>query len=153
MGGSYMIEALTNTIEAEAKARLAKIDALGGMLSAIEQRYPQGEIENSAFEAQRAVEQETSIVVGVNRHCESSPESTTVLRINPTIEREQVERLAAYKLTRDTARVTAALTRLRDAAAGSEELMPPIVECVRCACTLGEISDTLRRIFGEHKEI
>lgn len=152
-GGSYMIEALTDAIEAEAKARLAKIDALGGMLSAIEQRYPQGEIENSAFEAQRAVEQESSIVVGVNRYCESTQESTTVLRIDPAIESEQVQRLAAYKAQRDPARVATALNRLRDAAAGAEELMPPIVECVRCSCTLGEISDTLRGIFGEHKEI
>jgi methylmalonyl-CoA mutase N-terminal domain/subunit len=153
LGGSYMVEALTDWIELEAQKRLDKIDAMGGMLSAIEQRYPQGEIESSAYEAQRSVEQGTSTVVGVNRYCESvEGDPPPVLRIDPKGEAEQVAKLAAYKSKRDGAQVAAALSNLEAQARTDAELMSPIVECVRSSCTLGEISDTLRQVFGEHKE-
>lgn len=153
LGGSYLIESLTDWIEREAQQRIDKIDSLGGMLSAIEQRYPQGEIESSAYEAQRAVEQGSSIVVGVNRYCdEGQGEPPPVLKIDPRGEVEQNERLAAYKKARDGAKVSAALASLETLARSDAELMSPIVECVRSSCTLGEISDTLRGVFGEHRE-
>jgi methylmalonyl-CoA mutase N-terminal domain/subunit len=153
LGGSFVVEALTDWIEREAQQRIDKIDSLGGMISAIEQRYPQGEIESSAYEAQRAVEEGAAIVVGVNRYCEQEQgELPPVLKIDPRGEIEQVARLAAYKKARDGAKVSAALACLETLARSDAELMSPIVECVRSSCTLGEISDTLRSVFGEHRE-
>jgi methylmalonyl-CoA mutase N-terminal domain/subunit len=153
LGGSYMIESLTDWIEQEAQRRIDKIDSMGGMLAAIEARYPQGEIESSAYEAQRAVEQGSSVVVGVNRHCDDGrSEPPPVLKIDPKGEAEQVARLAAYKTARDRAKVSAALSHLEAVACSEAELMSPIVACVRASCTLGEISDTLRKVFGEHKD-
>lgn len=153
-GGSYLIESLTDWIEVEAKQRIAKIDSMGGMLSAIEQRYPQGEIESSAYAAQRAVEEGSSVVVGVNRYCENvQQEAPPVLKIDPKGEAEQVKRITAYKASRDAAKVSTALKALESVANGDGDLMPHIVECVRSSCTLGEISDQLRAVFGEHHEI
>jgi len=153
-GGSYMIEALTDWIEAEAKQRIAKIDSMGGMLAAIEQRYPQGEIESSAYAAQQSVEEGGSIVVGVNRYCENvQQDAPPVLKIDPKGEEEQVKRLTAYKASRDLGKVSTALTDLENAAHEEADLMPCIVACVRASCTLGEISDRLRAVFGEHHEI
>lgn len=153
LGGSYAIEALTNQIESEALQRINKIDSLGGMISAIEQRYPQGEIERSAYDAQRAVEDGEAVVVGVNRYVEGVNQvAPPVLKINPAVEREQIESLSAYKSARDQTKVATALGRLENGAQGTGELMSLIVECARASCTLGEISDTLRRVFGEHRE-
>jgi methylmalonyl-CoA mutase N-terminal domain/subunit len=153
LGGSYLIESLTDAIEAEAMKRIEKIDSMGGMLEAIERRYPQGEIESSAYEAQRAMESGASVVVGVNKFRESSEEPPAVLRIDPTIEEGQVSRLKAFKGTRDVARVQSTLSALQKGAQGEENLMPLIIECARASCTLGEISDALRFVFGEHHEI
>ena len=151
LGGSYVIEALTDQIEAEVRLRIEKIDALGGMLSAIEQRFPQGEIERSAYEAQRAVEDGHSVVVGVNRYGEGvEREAPPVLKIDPLVEQEQVKRLVAYKAGRDGARSALALLKLES---GDSELVSLIVECARASCTLGEISDVLRNVFGEYHEI
>jgi methylmalonyl-CoA mutase N-terminal domain/subunit len=154
LGGSYLVESMTDWIESEAQRRIDKIDSMGGMLSAIEQRYPQGEIESSAYEAQRAIEQGSSIVVGVNRYCEEGRgEAPPVLRIDPQGEAAQVARIAAYRAGRDSTKAAAALSSLEALARSDGELMSPIVECVRCSCTLGEISDALRGVFGEHKDI
>jgi methylmalonyl-CoA mutase N-terminal domain/subunit len=154
LGGSYLIESLTDWIELEAKQRIAQIDTMGGMLAAIEQRYPQGEIESSAYAAQRAVEEGSAVVVGVNRYCENvQQEPPPVLKIDPKGELEQVKRLAAYKASRDARKVSSALKELEEAARGDADLMPLIVSCVRSSCTLGEISDQLRAVFGEHHEI
>ena len=154
LGGSYLIESLTDWIEVEAKQRIAQIDSMGGMLAAIEQRYPQGEIESSAYAAQRSVEDGSSVVVGVNRYCENvQQEAPPVLKIDPKGEAEQVKRITAYKASRDAAKVSTALKALEGAAHGDGDLMPHIVECVRSSCTLGEISDQLRAVFGEHHEI
>jgi methylmalonyl-CoA mutase N-terminal domain/subunit len=154
LGGSYLVESMTDWIESEAQRRIDKIDSMGGMLSAIEQRYPQGEIESSAYEAQRAIEQGSSIVVGVNRYCEEGRgEAPPVLRIDPQGEAAQVARIAAYRAGRDSTKAAAALSSLEALARSDGELMSPIVECVRSSCTLGEISDALRGVFGEHKDI
>lgn len=152
LGGSYVIESLTDQIEDEVRKRLEKIDAMGGMLSAIENRYPQGEIENSAYQAQRDIEQERSIVVGVNRFCEGVPTSPAVLRIDPQGEQARIQEVAAYKRERDSGVSEAALVALIQGASGTADLMPLIVECVRASCTLGEISDALRGVFGEYHE-
>jgi len=154
LGGSYLVESMTDWIESEAQRRIDKIDSMGGMLSAIEQRYPQGEIESSAYEAQRAIEQGSSVVVGVNRYCEEGRgEAPPVLRIDPQGEAAQVARIAAYRAGRDSTKAAAALSSLEALARSDGELMSPIVECVRSSCTLGEISDALRGVFGEHKDI
>ena len=153
LGGSYMIESLTDSIEREAKARIDKIDAMGGMLTAIENRYPQGEVESSAYEVQRAMESGSAGIVGVNRFCDSAQDSPPLLKMDPSVENTQVLRLSALKAARDSGRAASALDALRVAAEGDENVMPRIVECARVLCTLGEISDTLRQVFGEHHEI
>lgn len=150
LGGSYMVEALTSRIEKEARERIEKIDAMGGMLRAIEQRYPQREIENSAFEAQRAVETGEASVVGVNVFTESAESVPPILSINQGVERDQGERVKRYRESRDAAKAKDALAALRKVAQGSDGVMPAIVECVRQSCTLGEISDELRQVFGEY---
>lgn len=154
LGGSYLVESMTDWLESEAQRRIDKIDSMGGMLSAIEQRYPQGEIESSAYEAQRAIEQGSSVVVGVNRYCEQSRgEAPSVLRIDPKGEGDQVARIAAYRAGRDSTKAAGSLSSLEAVARSDAELMPAIVECVRSSCTLGEISDALRRVFGEYKDL
>jgi methylmalonyl-CoA mutase N-terminal domain/subunit len=151
LGGSYMVEALTAELESQARKRIETIDAMGGMLEAIEQRYPQGEIENSAYDAQRAIERGNNRVVGVNVYCEESPGAPPVLTIDKRVERQEQEALASFKLSRDQAKVDKSLGDLKRVAEGaSEGLMAAMVECVRNACTLGEISDALRAVFGEY---
>jgi methylmalonyl-CoA mutase N-terminal domain/subunit len=150
LGGSYLIESWTDIIEREAKVRIEKIDALGGMLSAIDQRYPQEQIESSAYQAQRSIEDQSSIVVGVNRYSEDGGVQPPILSIAAEVETEQRARIAAYRSGRDHIKATNALTALSTAAAGSENLMDVIVSCVRASCTLGEISDALRAVFGEY---
>ena len=146
-----MIEALTEAIEREVMARIEVIDARGGMLAAIEQRYPQGEIERSAYEMQRSIEDERTVVVGVNRFVEQGEPETAVLRIDPAIEQAQIKQITAFRAQRDQVRVHSILQRLREAAQGTDNLMPLIVEAIRSRCTLGEISDVLREVFGEYR--
>jgi len=151
LGGSYFVEALTTDLETQVRKRIETIDAMGGMLEAIEQRYPQGEIENSAYEAQRSIEQGSNRVVGVNAFCEESQETTPIQTIDPRVEQGERAALEAFRKGRPEAPVKASLEALRGVAQGSGEgLMAAMVECVRCSCTLGEISDTLRTVFGEY---
>jgi methylmalonyl-CoA mutase N-terminal domain/subunit len=150
LGGSYLIESWTDTIEEEARRRIEKIDALGGMLAAIEQRYPQGEIESSAFAAQKAIESGEAHVVGVNIHEDGEETAPRIQAIDPAVERDQVVRVSEARRRRDAARATAALAALSQAgAAPSADLLPCILECARAMCTVGEISDALRSVFGE----
>jgi methylmalonyl-CoA mutase N-terminal domain/subunit len=151
--GSYAVEALTDAIERGARGYLARIDELGGMVAAIEQGYPQREIERRAYEYQRSIEEHARIVVGVNEFVMDEPPPRELLKVDPAIERAQVERLAALRARRDGARTTAALAALDQAAAGSDNLMFPILEAVKALGTVGEIADVLRRRFGEHHEI
>lgn len=153
LGGSYLVESLTDHIEQEARRRIEKIDAMGGMLSAIESRYPQGEIENSAYEAQRAIETGQQRVVGVNIHAEDSTVDTPVLTIGVKVEEEQRLRVATFREARDDKRVSMALADLKSGAQGSANLVSLIVEAVRASATLGEISDTLRDVFGEYQGV
>jgi methylmalonyl-CoA mutase N-terminal domain/subunit len=151
VGGAYALESLTATIEQQALAYIQQIDDMGGAVKAIELGFPQQEIQQSAYHYQQEVEDKSRIVVGVNEYVNDEPEPP-IMRLDPALERQQVERLQALRAQRDTARVTAALARLETAARGSDNLMPCIIDAVECYATLGEIADTLRRVFGEHQE-
>lgn len=152
VAGSYSIEHLTGEIERDAEEYIAKIDALGGMLRAIETGFVQAEIQKVAFEFQRAVEKKEQIVVGVNDFIRDEARQIPTLRIDAEIERSQIARLQALRARRDSARVQSALAELARRAATSENLLPAILAAVECYSTVGEISDTLRRLFGEYQE-
>jgi methylmalonyl-CoA mutase, N-terminal domain len=152
VGGSYAIEKLTSEIEAAAQDYIAKIDAMGGMLRAIETGYVQQEIQKSAYEYQRAIERGEQIVVGVNRFQTDQERPIPTLRIDPEIERSQIARLQALRTRRDAAKSRAALDEVERRARGAENLMPAILAAVEASATVGEISDSLRRAFGEYRE-
>lgn len=152
LGGSYAIEQLTTELERKATDYIDRIDALGGMLRAIETGYVQKEIQEAAYEFQRAVETEQAIVVGVNRFTTNEEQTIPLLRVDESIEREQVERLRTLRERRDAAAATAALKALEDAATGSENVLPRILTCVESLVTVGEISNCLRRVWGEYRE-
>jgi methylmalonyl-CoA mutase, N-terminal domain len=152
VAGSYAIESLTNEIEKGALAYIAKIDATGGMLRAIESGYVQGEIQKAAYEYQRAVERHDQIVVGVNEFTAEEDRTISTLRIDPQIERTQIARLQSLRAKRNTTQVQAALTELSRRTATTENLLPAILTAVESMATVGEISDTLRRTFGEYQE-
>jgi methylmalonyl-CoA mutase N-terminal domain/subunit len=152
VAGSYAIEHLTNEIEAGALAYIEKIDSLGGMLRAIESGFVQTEIQKAAYEYQRAVETREQVIVGVNDFIAEEERAIPTLRIDPQIEREQVQRLQALRAKRDTHKTQAAIAELERRAATSENLMPAILGAVEAYATVGEISDALRRAFGEYHE-
>jgi methylmalonyl-CoA mutase, N-terminal domain len=152
VAGSYAIEKLTNEIESGARDYLAKIDAMGGMLRAIEAGYVQQEIQKSAYEFQRAVENGEQVVVGVNRFQAEEGHPIPTLRIDPEVERSQVGRLQALRARRDAAKTSAALAEIERRARGTENLMPAILTAVESYATVGEISDAMRRAFGEYQE-
>lgn len=150
--GSFVVENWTAAIEKAVFEEVHRIDALGGMLQAIDARYPQNEIERSAYEAQRAVENEEMVVVGVNRFKGETSASVPVLDINPAIEEDQLKRLSKYKNGRDQAKLALSLEGVRTAGKAGSNLLPLIVEAVRSGATVGEISDSFRAVFGEHRE-
>jgi methylmalonyl-CoA mutase N-terminal domain/subunit len=151
LGGSFYIEELTDKIERGAQEYLDRIDALGGTLAAIEKGWIQAEIQNAAYEFQQQVERGEKIVVGVNRFQQDEEEALAALRIDPEVERQQVERLRQVRASRDTAKVEARLGALEDAARGSDNLMPRILEACEALATVGEISDRMRNVFGEFR--
>ncbi|HEV2489006.1 MAG TPA: methylmalonyl-CoA mutase family protein [Candidatus Acidoferrales bacterium] len=150
--GAYVIEQLTNEIERGAVEYIEKIDALGGMLRAIETGYVQAEIQRAAYEYQEAVERGEVVVVGVNRFTEENGRPIPTLRIDPEVERAQVARLNALRARRDSAKVNGSLAEIERRARTTENLMPAILAAVESYATVGEISDTLRRAFGEYQE-
>ena len=151
LAGSYAIESLTLDIERGARELIEKIDGMGGAMASIESGFMQHEIGDSAYAAQRALEEKTAIVVGVNDFMEEHGTSLPIMTIDESVERDQVARLASFRTAR-TASWNAALTRLDGAARSTENLMPHIVDAVRNECTVGEIVATLKRTFGEHTE-
>ena len=151
LGGSYAIAALTGEIARRAAEILAHIDQLGGMVSAIEQGYPQREIERRAYEHQQAVERGERIIVGVNEFVTPPIDHGPGLRLDPRLEQEQVERLAALRARRDQRTADAALARLTEAAKTEEHLVPHLLAAAKASCTVGEVADTMRRSFGEHR--
>ena len=152
LGGSYVIEKLTSKIETGAQEYISKIDALGGVLRAIESGYMQREIQRSAYEYQQAVERGEQIVVGVNRFQSAESQPIPTLRIDPEVERAQVARVQAIRARRDDTKTKAALSEVERRARGTENLMPAILTAVEAQATVGEISDAMRRVFGEYRE-
>ena len=152
VAGSYAIESLTNEIEALAGVYISKIDAMGGTLRAIESGFIQGEIQRAAYEFQRAVETKEQIVVGVNEFVAEEERAVPTLRMDEDIERTQIARLNALRARRDSGRVKAALVELQRRAATTENLLPAILTAAEAYATVGEISDALRRVFGEYQE-
>ena len=152
VGGAYAIEALTRDIEAGARAYLDQIEAMGGAVRAIELGFPQREIQHSAYQYQQEIEARSRIIVGVNAYTIEAEPVPPLLHIDPDLERQQVARLQTLRAQRNNAQVQAVLHRLEDAARGSDNLMPRLIEAVESYATLGEIADTLRAVFGEHQE-
>jgi methylmalonyl-CoA mutase N-terminal domain/subunit len=152
LAGSYAIEHLTDEIESRAVKYLERIDAMGGMLRAIETGYVQREIQEAAYSYQRAVETKDAIVVGVNSFQVEEDSSMAVLRVDPKIEQEQIERLRAVRARRDANAAETALGKLEEAGRGTENLLPRILDCVEAYATVGEISNRLRTVWGEYRE-
>src|SRR6267378_3280442 len=152
VAGSYAIEALTNQIEERAQDYLAKIDAMGGMIKAIESGFVQSEIQRAAYDFQRSVETKEQIVVGMNDFAANEERGIPTLQIDAEIERNQVQRLQALRAKRDSSKTNAALSELERRARTSENLLPAILAAVEAYATVGEISDALRRVYGEYHE-
>jgi methylmalonyl-CoA mutase N-terminal domain/subunit len=152
LGGAYAVEALTSEIEARAEALIVEIDRRGGMMAAIEQGFPQGEIERRALEHQRAVEAGARVIVGVNKFSDGAPEPPPpLLRIDPALEAAQAARIAQLRARRDDGDLRAALAALQAAAEGTENLFPRILAAIKARATLGEIADVLRNTFGQFR--
>ncbi|MGB7201025.1 MAG: methylmalonyl-CoA mutase family protein, partial [Pyrinomonadaceae bacterium] len=149
--GSYAIEELTTQLEQKAVDYIEKIDAMGGMLRAIETGYVQNEIQDAAYDYQRAVEKNDAIVVGVNKfQAEEAP--IPVMRIDASVERDQVARVQAIRAKRDAKAAENALKAIENAANGTENLLPHILNAVESHVTVGEISGRLRKVWGEYRE-
>lgn len=153
LAGSYFVESLTDTLEAEAMGYIERIDSMGGALAAIEQGFPQREIQESSYRYQKDIENERRVVVGVNKFVSSYPKPSGLLRLDPEVAKRQKERLARVKQERNSDAVSAALKKLEGAARGTENTMPAFLECVAAYATIGEICDVLRDVFGEQREI
>jgi len=152
VAGSYAIETLTNQIETRAEEYLARINVMGGMIKAIEAGFVQTEIQRAAYDFQHAVEQKEQVVVGVNDFVADRSRQIPTLRIDPEIERSQVARVKALRLNRDARKTKAALVELERRATTSLNLLPAILNAVETYATVGEISDALRRVYGEYQE-
>ncbi len=151
-GGSYAVEALTDEIGSKSMEYIEKIEAMGGAIKAIESGYIQGEIGESAYQYQKEIENKKRIIVGLNQFQMEEEPLRDILRIKPEMEQYQKEKLARVKKERDNGKVKGALAVLKKAAQGTDNVVPPILEAVKVYATLGEISDTLREVFGEYKE-
>ena len=154
VGGAYTIEERTSTIEAAASALLDRIASLGGTLAAIETGYIQREIRESAYRAQQAIDSGAAVVVGVNKYTdEANAQRVDVFTIDPEIERTQIERLRALRLSRSDAAWRRSLDAVEQAARGTSNLVPPVIDAVEQRATVGEIADALRRVFGEYQAV
>jgi len=153
LGGSFYIEKLTEEIEKRASAYIAKIDQLGGAVAAIEKGYIQQEIQESAYRYQKEIERGERVIVGVNRFQTKEPPPKGLLKVDPRVREVQIRRLAELRRERAGEKVKSSLKELRQVAQGDGNLMFPILNCVRAYCTLGEICDVLREVFGEYEPI
>lgn len=153
LGGSYFVEWLTNKVESEALAYIEKIDAMGGMMEAIDRGYPQAEIANSAYHFQKLVENQEKVMVGVNGYqVNEDKRSIDVLYIDQTVEHRQIERLKAVKAKRDTSEVLRRLGKLGEACRVGRNTMPFILECVEASSTVQEICDEMKKSFGVYRD-
>ena len=151
MAGSYFVESLTDQLEARAIEYIERIDKMGGAVKAIEAGYQQREIHEAAFRYQQAVESKEQIIVGVNDFTVEEDNQGEILRIDLTLEEQQKKKLAAVRAERNQAAAKAALEKIEVTARDSGNLMPVIIDAVRTYATLGEISDAMRRVFGEYR--
>jgi methylmalonyl-CoA mutase, N-terminal domain len=152
LGGSYFVEALTDRMEQLAYDYFATIDELGGMVAAVKQNYPQREIAEASFELQNEIDAGRRIVVGVNGYTEGDGSETPILRIDPALERKQIDRLRAVRAGRDADAVERALADLRTAATDERNLMPPLIDAARVHASEGEIVESLQRVWGAYTE-
>jgi len=152
LGGSYLVESLTDTLETAAATYIERIDSFGSALAAIEQGFQQREIQESSYRYQKDIECEKRVVVGVNMFVSPYPKMSGLLRVDPEMAKKQRERLAQVKRDRDNEQVRIALKRLEESAKGTDNTMPAFLECVEAYATIGEMCDVLRGIFGEQKE-
>lgn len=150
--GSYVIESLTDEIELRAGDYIEKIESIGGMIKAIEQGFVQQEIQNSAYDIQQKIDRAEMIVVGVNRFTIEDEKQIPIQRVDEALERKQVERVRALRARRDASQSRRAMSLLKDSALGGANLVPGVIEAVEKNCTVGEISNQLREVFGEHSE-
>jgi methylmalonyl-CoA mutase, N-terminal domain len=148
LGGSYFIEALTDELEEKARELIGRVDEIGGAVAAVEQGFVQGEIEEAAFRYTQDVESGERVIVGVNRYAETEAEQIELLQIDPQAERRQLERTARVRAERDAPAADAALARVREAARGTENLLPPLRDALAAYCTVGELCEVLREEFG-----
>ncbi len=153
LGGSYYVENLTDAIERRANEYIAKIDQVGGAVKAIEKGYIQQEIQESSFRYQKEIESGKKVLVGVNKFQIKEPPLKGLLKVDPRVREVQIKRLAELRALRDRKRVEASLQELKKMAQADGNLMAPVLDCVRAYCTLGEICDVLRGVFGEYEPI
>ena len=153
VGGSFAIEELTDRVESEASELLETIEAFGGTLTAIEQGFIQRQIQDSAYAAQQAIDSGAEVVVGVNRYADEEHRSASeqTFRLDPAVERQQIERVRAVRTGRSSEEWRAAIAAVERAAVDGENLVPPIIDAVEKHATLGEVADSLRRVFGEYQ--
>jgi len=152
LGGSWYIESLTSEMEKAAMTLIDKIEAMGGSVTAIEQGFIQDEIARSAYEYQRKIESGDKLIVGVNKFNAHEVNHIPLLKVDDAIRDMQIQKLARLRSGRDHAKVDQCLQILNDRAMSGENLMPAVLEAVEHKCTLGEIADTLREVFGEYKQ-
>ncbi|NIA23323.1 MAG: methylmalonyl-CoA mutase, partial [Proteobacteria bacterium] len=152
LAGSYYIESLTDKIEKEAFEYIDKIEKMGGMVAAIERGFVQKEVQDSAYKYQMEIEKGDRVIVGVNKFQIEEPPVKGLLRVDMTIQQKQVEKLKRIKESRDNIRVKSILSELEKKAEGNSNLMPIILEAVKSYASIGEITNTLRKVFGEYKE-
>jgi methylmalonyl-CoA mutase N-terminal domain/subunit len=152
LGGSYYIEVLTNEMEKGAHEYFKKLDDLGGMVSAIEKGFPQNEIRDAGYTYQKEIDDNERIIVGVNKFEAKEEQPIETLKIEPEIEKKQVERLRTFKKNRDGSRINKALEELKKSAESGESVIPPIIKTLKLYATVGEICNTLKEVFGEYKE-
>lgn len=151
LAGSFFVEQLTNEVEAEAWKLIGKIDAMGGAVKAIEQGFMQEEIARSSYQYSKDIESGEKIIVGVNKFTTKEENDTPLLKIDDSIRQVQSEKLKALRAKRDNAKVEQCLKAIKEAAGTTQNLMPLVIDAVENLCTLGEISDTLRAVWGEYK--
>jgi methylmalonyl-CoA mutase N-terminal domain/subunit len=151
LAGSYLVESLTDDVEAKAWEYIDRIDQLGGAVAAIEAHYQMDEIEQAAYEYTKSIDDNERVIVGLNRFTLDDEPEPSVFPIDPALEQGQRARLADFKADRDMTEVAARLEEVRDAARGSDNLLPPMKAALRANATLGEVSDALRDVFGVYR--
>jgi methylmalonyl-CoA mutase N-terminal domain/subunit len=152
LGGAYFVESLTDLMEEQAYAYFRKIDELGGMVEAVKRGFPQREIADAAFDLQTEIDSGRRTVVGVNRYTEGDELATEILRIDPALERKQIDRVRAARADRDGPLVAATLAAIKDAAGGQVNLMPLLLDAARAHVSEGEIVQTLQQVWGDYRE-